>query len=103
MNWTSIIGIFAKPLGAVINKGLAMASTAFVTWAVAKGLPLDSASALAGMVVMGLSTLVSGFAATQGVQIPVINADDTNGVKVVSANSPSPAVDAPLAVTPAKA
>lgn len=97
MNWTSIVAIFAKPLGAVINKGLAMASTAFVTWAVAKGLPLDSASSLAGMVVMGISTLITGFAASQGVQIPIINDDATNGVKVVSVTSPSPAVNAPAA------
>jgi hypothetical protein len=103
MNWTSILGVFAKPLGAVINKGLAMASAAFVDWAVAKGLPLDSATSLATIVVMGISTLISGFAATQGVQIPVINADDTNGVKVVSANSPSAVVNAPLTVAPAKA
>ncbi len=49
------------------------------------------------MVVMGISTLISGFAATQGVQIPIINADETNGVKVVGASSPSPAVNAPAA------
>ncbi len=97
MNFASIFTVFAKPLGAVINKGLAMASSAFVGWAVAKGLPLDSAAALASMVVMGISTLISGFAATQGVQIPIINADETNGVKVVGASSPSPAVNAPAA------
>lgn len=96
MNWTSIVTIFAKPLGALINKGLGMGAAAFVTWAVSKGLPLDSATSLAGIVVMGISTLISSFANTQGVQIPIINGDPTNNVKVVSASSPSPAVNAPV-------
>ena len=47
-------------------------------------------------VVLAVSTVISGFAATQGVQIPIINQDKTNGVKVVSSDAVAPAVNAPL-------
>lgn len=87
MNWLSIVSIFAKPLGAIINKGLAAGSAAFIGWTVAKGLPMESASGIASAVVLGISTIISGFAASQGVQIPIINADQTNGVVVVSAQA----------------
>ncbi len=97
MNWTSIIGIFAKPLGAIINKGLAAGAAAIIAWGAAKGWPMDSFTPLLSMIVLGISTAISGFAATQGVQIPIINADDSNGVKVVASTSPSPAVNAPAA------
>lgn len=78
------VSLFAGPLGAVINKALATGATAVVATSVAHGNPIGDVSNVVGMAVVALSTLISGFAATQGVQIPIINADDTNGVHVVS-------------------
>lgn len=91
----TILGLFARPLGQLITQGLTAASAAFVTWAVAKGLPLDTASSIAAAVVGVISTLIGSLAASQGVNIPVINADATNNVKVVPASSPTPAVNSP--------
>jgi hypothetical protein len=95
MDWKAIVSVFASPIGAVINKGLAAGSAAFIGWATAKGLPADSATSIASMVVLGLSTVITGFASSQGIQIPIINADVSNGVKVVPMSSPTPSVNAP--------
>lgn len=92
----TIASMFAGPIGAMINKGLAIGAASFVTWSTAKGLPLDSASNIAGLVVMAASTAISGLAASQGVQIPIINADQNNGVKVVANTATAPAVNSPL-------
>ena len=32
MNWLSLLGVFAKPLGALINNGLAAGATALIAW-----------------------------------------------------------------------
>jgi hypothetical protein len=96
MDWKALIGYFAQPVGALINKGLAAGSGAIIAWGVAKGWPMGSLEPLIAMAVLAISTAISGFAATQGIQIPVINKDETNGVKVVAANSPSDAVNAPV-------
>lgn len=93
----TIASMFAGPIGAMINKGLAIGAASFVAWSTAKGLPIDSASNIAGLVVAAASTAISGLAASQGVQIPIINADKNNGVKVVNAGNPGPAVNGPLA------
>jgi len=86
MNWLSLLSIFATPLGAIINKGIGAASAGVISWAVAKGLPLDSATSIVSEVALAASTVISGFAATQGVHIPMINADPNNGVTVVDAS-----------------
>jgi hypothetical protein len=89
----TIASMFAGPIGAMLNKGLAIGAASFVAWSTAKGLPLDSASNIAGLAVAAISTAISGVAASQGVQIPIINADTSNGVKVVRADASAQAVD----------
>jgi len=94
--WKTIVGMFAAPLGAIINKGIAMGAASVIAYSVAKGNPLGDVTNIVMMLAAGLSTLISGFAASQGIQIPIINADPTNGVKVVAQDSPAPVVNAPL-------
>lgn len=104
MNWLSLIGLFAKPLGAAINNGISAAAGAAVVWSVQKGVDANLATTVIGSIAFALSNVISGLAATQGVQIPVINKDTTNGVVVVPATAANQAkaVDAPLpaATTP---
>lgn len=94
--WATLIGLFAAPLGAVINKGIAIGAAAVIAFSVGKGNPLGDISNIVAALAVGLSTLISGFAASQGIQIPIINADTSNGVKVVAASNPAPAVNAPI-------
>lgn len=98
MNWLSLLGIFAKPLGAAINNGISAASGAAIVWAVNKGVDANIATTVIGSIALAVSTAISGLASTQGVQIPVINNDKTNGVVVVPATNAAQAVkvDAPL-------
>jgi len=100
MNWLlTFASMFAKPVGALINKGLAAGAAAAITWAVTKGVPSETAVTVAGSIVLAISTIISGVAATQGVTIPIINADPANGVRVVDAGSAVaaglPKVDSP--------
>lgn len=92
-DWRTIVSLFAAPLGNLINKGITVGSTAVVVWAVSKGVPDGVIAPLVASVVLAISTVISGFASSQGIQIPIINADTTNGVKVVSEDSKSPAVN----------
>ncbi len=46
--------------------------------------------------VLAISTAISGWASTQGIKIDIINKDESNGVKVVAATSPSEAVNSPV-------
>ena len=94
--WKTLIGMFAAPLGAIINKGLAAGSAAIIAWGAAKGWPMSGFEPLLAMAVLAISTAISGFAATQGIQIPIINADNTNGVKVVADSTPAATVNAPV-------
>ena len=94
--WQTLIGMFAAPLGAIINKGLSAGSAAIIAWGIAKGWPMGSFEPLLAMAVLAISTAISGFAATQGIQIPIINADNTNGVKVVADSTPAATVNAPV-------
>lgn len=96
MNWLSLIGLFAKPLGAAINNGIAAASGAALVWASQHHIDAGIAAPIISATALAISTAISGLAATQGVQIPIINKDETNGVKVVASSTPAPAVNAPL-------
>ena len=98
MGWLALLGIFAKPLGGIINNAISTASGAAIVWEVNKGVDSNIAVAVVGSVALAISTAISGLAATQGVQIPVINSDKTNGVVVVPATPSAQAaqVDAPL-------
>jgi hypothetical protein len=94
--WQTLVGMFAAPLGAIINKGITIAATAVIAYSAAKGNPIGDVTNIVMMLAVGLSTLISGFAASQGIQIPIINADPTNGVKVVAVNTPGLTVNAPI-------
>lgn len=102
MNWLSLLGIFAKPLGAAINNGISAASGAAIVWATQKGVDAGIVVPVVSALALAISTAISGFAATQGVQIPIINKDPANGVQVVKAGTGGAVVNAPLpaATTP---
>lgn len=85
--------MFATPLGSFINKSLASAAAAVVGYSAAKGNPLGDVTPVVSMLTVAASTVISMLAATQGVKIAVINADDTNGVKVVRQEVEAPAVN----------
>jgi hypothetical protein len=99
MNWTSLIGLFAGPLGNMINSAIATGAGAIVAYSAAKGNPIGDISNVVALGALALSTLISGFAGTQGVQIPIINATPNNGVRVVDADAARkaglPKADAP--------
>lgn len=104
MNWLSLLSIFAKPLGAAINNALSAGGAAAVLWATQKGIDQNLSTAVVGALISAASLTISGLAATQGVQIPVINNDPANGVRVVEARKAIdkglPKVDAPLDIVP---
>lgn len=99
----TLLGLFAKPLGAALNNALAAGSAAVVLWASQKGVDTSIATPIVAGIVNVISLTIAGLAATQGVQIPVINQDQTNGVRVVNAAAadrasiPSVAAPAPKA------
>lgn len=97
MNWLSL---FAGPIGNMINSAIATAAGAAITYSVTKGNPIGDVTGIVSMLALAASTAISGFAATQGVHIPIINASATNGVSVVPARAAREAkiqpVDAPL-------
>lgn len=91
MGWLSLLTLFAKPLGAAINNGISAAAGAAVLYAVQHGVDKNLALSVASPLVLAISTLISSLAATQGVQIPIINNDTTNGLVVVKASAASKA------------
>lgn len=95
MNWLSMFSVFAKPLGAMINNAISAAAGATVVYAANKGISADITTPIVASIAFAISSAISAFAATQGVQIPIINADPTNGVKVVSSKAAAPAVNEP--------
>ncbi len=82
MNWTFLIGLFAGPIGSMINNGISAASASIIGYSVAKGNPLGDITPVVSMVALAISTAIHGFANSQGVQIPIIN-NTENGVLVV--------------------
>lgn len=92
-NWRSLVSLFAAPLGNIVNRGIAVASTAVITWSVSKGVPGDVVTPIVASIVLAVSTAIAAFATSQGIQIPLINADPTNGVKVVPQNANAQAVN----------
>lgn len=83
----SVLSLFAKPLGALLNNVLAAGSAAVIAWAVQQGMDHDVAVSVAAGVVGVLSLLIQWGASTQGVNIKVINDDQNNGARVVDATS----------------
>lgn len=96
MNWVTLVNMFSGPISSAVNKGLAMASAAFVAWQIKAGVPATDASSIAADVVGAVSLAITMLAGTQGAKIQSINAAD-NGVKVVQASSSSVQVNSPLA------
>lgn len=96
MNWLSLLGLFAKPIGGMVNNALSAGSAAVIAWSVSKGADASWVTPAVAGITLAISQTISGLAATQGVQIPVINKDETNGVKVVAASTQAQAVNAPL-------
>lgn len=86
MEWKVIIGLFAKPVGAALNNAVTMGSAAVTAWAISKGADAGIVTPIIGAVAAGLSFTVSALAATQGVQIPIIN-KAINGVRVVDSEA----------------
>lgn len=99
MNFTFFLGLFAKPFGAMVNNAISAGAGAVVAYAATKGIGADITTPIVASIAFAISSAISAAAATQGVQIPVINADQTNGVRVVDdakANEKNiPAVNAP--------
>lgn len=83
----SMITLFAKPLGAAINNALTAGSAAVIAWSVTKGADAGIVTPIVAGLVNVISLSIAGLAATQGVQIPIINKDVTNGVVVVPATA----------------
>lgn len=95
----SILMLFAKPLGQMINNALQAGSAAVIAYAATKGFDAGVTTPIVAGLVGVISLAISGLAATQGVVIPVINADPNNGVRVVNADAARaaglPKADAP--------
>lgn len=91
----SVASLFAGPIGSIVNTSIKSASAAAIAWAVAKGAPLESATTIVSALALASSTIISSVAQTQGVQIPRINNDKLNGVKVVRSIEQARQVDAP--------
>lgn len=89
MDWKVLISLFAKPLGNMVNNALSAGSAAVIAWAVSKGADAGWVAPAVAGVVLAVSQTISGLAATQGIQIPIINNDVTNGVVVVNAAAAS--------------
>ena len=103
MPWTMLLGFFAKPLGAAINNLLQAGAAAVIAWAATKGIDAGVTTPIVAGVVGAISLTISSLAATQGVQIPIINADTSNGVRVVASDAAKansiPKADAPIPKT----
>lgn len=101
--WTMLLGLFAKPLGAAINNALAAGAGAATLWLSQKGVDASITAPIITGLVSVLSLSISALAATQGVTIPVINADQNNGARVVNAADARaaglPKIDAPIPKT----
>lgn len=101
MDWKVLISLFAKPLGNMVNNALAAGSGAVIVWATAHGADAGWVTPAVAGIALAISQTISGLAATQGIQIPIINSDQTNGVVVVNAAAANakniPAADGPKA------
>lgn len=99
----TVLTLFAKPLGSAINNALAAGSAIVLGWAVKQGADAGVVTPIIAGVVNVISLAIAALANTQGVQIPIINADQTNGVRVVSARSADAAGVAPVSAPVPKA
>lgn len=91
-----LASMFAGPIGSLVSTGIKTASAGVIAYSVSKGNPLGDITPVVSMLALATSTLLSSVAQTQGVHIPIINNDPTNGVKVVRADEAARRVDAPV-------
>ena len=97
----SLLAMFAKPLGTAVNHAITIGAASVTAWAVSKGADVGVVTPIVAGFVVALSTTVNVLASTQSVNIGVINADQSNGIRVVSsaaadkANIPAAAVPNP--------
>lgn len=83
MNWLTIVKLFSGPLGNIITTGMATASGAAITYAVQKGVAVETATAVVGAIGFIVATAINAATGTQIVQIQNVREDRTNGVTVV--------------------
>jgi hypothetical protein len=94
MDYLSLLKFFAKPLGGLINNALIAGAGSIIGYSAAHGNPFGDVTPLVSAAVVVISTAITGFASTQGIKIPIINEDKTNGLKVVKSDGPGEQVDA---------
>jgi hypothetical protein len=88
----SLFNTFSGPIGGLIEKGI----LAGFMYAAGKGwIPADTVGTLATAAYTLFSGLFTAVTKSTTGKIVSINKDDSNGVKVVPAAAPSPAVNAP--------
>lgn len=88
----SLFNTFSGPIGGLIEKSI----LSCFMFAAGKGwIPADTVGTLATAAYTLFSGLFTAVTKSQTGKIVSVNKDATNGVKVVPANNPSPAVNAP--------
>lgn len=102
MNWLTIVKLFSGPLGNIITTGMATASGAAITYAVQKGVAVETATAVVGAVGFIIATAINAATGTQIVQIQNVRENQTNGVTVVpvveARRAGIPSVDQPIEI-----
>jgi hypothetical protein len=86
MNWLSLFKMFSGPLGSLVQTSLTTGAAAATAWAVAKGVPADSASVLVGAGVTAIGAIINLVTGTQAIAVSNIRSDPTNGITVVKAS-----------------
>lgn len=92
---TTLLSMFAGPVGNLITTAIATGAASFVTYATTKGMDHSTATQVAVAGAGAAAALINWGAGMVGVKINVINAGD-NGIKVVRDSVDAPKVNAPL-------
>lgn len=87
----SLFNAFSGPIGSLIEKGILSA----VMYAAGRGWIAGDVTGIAASIYTALSGVFTGVINSRTGKIIAVNKDETNGVKVVLNNNPSPAVNAP--------
>lgn len=97
MNYLTLIRLFGGPLGQLANKAIFAGGGALTAWAASKGMDQNMVAGIVGPLMIAASTIVDMMLGTQTAKIQSVNADDSNGVKVVRADAAGTPVNRPLA------
>lgn len=87
----SLFNTFSGPIFGLVEKGILAA----VVWAVTKGYIVGDAAVIAASIYGAVSAVFTAVTKSQTAKIVSVNTDASNGVKVVPATNPAPAVNAP--------